>query len=124
MQLTDKWSTVTKTVVLMMTICVRRCSARELTAHTGDADEDFIGDNDKDAAAADVDEPSSYPAPEIESCDQLADVTVAPDNPYAPTVKPFSEPVASESSLVSLTPLRFTMLLLTLYGPLCCFKPT
>lgn len=80
---------------------VQHCSPLEQTA---DEDEDDVtGDCDKDAVAV-VDEPSSHPAPEIASRDDLPDVTVVRDNAADATavpIKPFGAQAASDMSLVS-----------------------
>jgi len=72
-----------------------RCSPWEQTADNEEEDADAV-DNDKNISP-NLDEQSSYPAPETMS----HDVTVAPDNADALAMKPFCKPTASETSLVS-----------------------
>jgi len=91
---------------------VRRCRPWEQTADDDDAD-DVIDNNDQ-GARADVDEPSSYPAPEIATCDYPHDVTVATDNADAPDVKRFDAPTASDAAVVSLIMMRVLKQILSL----------
>ena len=84
---------------------MRRCRRWELTADD-DVDADDVDDNNDKDARPDVDEPSSYPAPETVTCDHPHDVTVAPDNADAAHVKRFDSPAACDAGVVSLAMIR------------------